>query len=113
MARGGWKKQNKVEVEADKPSVYARKQKLDPLTERLGEKGFFHHMRWPWLVVHFGGLDHPLEVSRFYPTQNLAVDIGQVDQTTLEYKTKLFEEHAIKYVVLNSSMDFMSLSGVM
>jgi len=119
MARAGFRKPKskmeleEVETSTDKPSLYARRQHLDPLTERLGEKGFYHRMRWPWLVIHYGGLDHPLEVSRFYKDQNLAVDIGNVDPMTAEHKQKLFDKHEIKYVILRSAMDFNTLSGAL
>lgn len=102
------------DFDSEKKDIPTRhKNRLDPLTDRLHETGFYHKMRWPWFTYDFGGIKHPLEVDRYYRGKNIAIDMSNVSPEMQEYKKKILNENNIKYVVLKSSLDFETLSSVM
>lgn len=131
MAKSGWKKAKALDQdrsalltktlsrevapefssqESESKDVFTKRaNRLDPLTERLGCTSYFHKMRWPWLTYHFGGLDHPLDVSRFYQEKNLAIDINPKDQRLVKHKAVIFAKQNIQYVVLENAADFVRL----
>ncbi len=91
-----------------------KKNKLDPLTEKLGCTGYFHAMRWEWFKYEYGGIRYALEVSRFYQEKNIAIDIQPKDKEHVELKRILLQKHNIKYLVVDSFDDVMrSLQEVM
>ena len=91
-----------------------RKNRLDPLTEKLGCTGYYHAMRWEWFKYEYGGVKYALEVSRFYQERNIAIDIQPKDKEYVELKRILLQKHDIKYMVVDSFDDVMkSLQEVM
>jgi len=91
-----------------------RKNRLDPLTEKLKCSGYFHAMRWEWFKYEYGGVRYALEVSRFYQERNIAIDIQPKDKEHVELKRVLLQKHNIKYMVVDSFDDVMkSLQEVM
>jgi hypothetical protein len=92
----------------------SHRRKLDPLSAVLEvTSGYFHRMRWSWLTFPYGGIEHPLEVDRFYPSKNIAIDIiGKNDDADMIlYKTKLLNSHGIKYIRLLSEGDTQTLKA--
>lgn len=100
----------KQEFDSEDVTETFRKRSLDPLTEHLGCTSYFHKMRWPWFVYEYGGLNHPLEVDRFYHEIKLALDIGTVKDSLRNYKEELLKENGIKYIVLESASDMKNLA---
>ena len=86
-----------------------RKNRLDPLTEALGCSGFQYNMRWTWLTYNYGGVTHPLSVSRFYPERNLAVDIGAIPVEILQHKRELCKENGVVYTTLANEWEFKKM----
>lgn len=95
----------------DLPSpTAARRRRLDPLSDALGCANYYHKMRWHWFTFEFGGLHHPMEVSRFYKEKNLAIDIMiKEDAPISQLKARLLKEHGIKYAILKNPNDFEAL----
>lgn len=102
------------DFDSEKKDIPTRhKNRLDPLTDRLQETGFYHKMRWPWFTYEFGGIKHPLEVDRYYGGNKIAIDMSNVTPEMQEYKKNILNANNIRYVVLKSSLDFETLSAVM
>jgi hypothetical protein len=94
-------------TEPEKSDVKTKRlNRLDPLTDRIGADGYFHKMRWSWFTFEFGGVHHPLDVTRFYKDQKIAVDIGHIEPGMAKYKQQALSTHGIKYYVLESAGDF-------
>lgn len=132
MAKAGWKKaktldhvDSKLMVEKSssfetknffaalepKPDLPTRRQRLDPLTEYLECKIYYSQMRWAWFRYEFLGNTYALEVSRYYPEKNLAIDIDPKDREHLDLKERLLADNNIKYIIINSAGDIASLGG--
>lgn len=86
-----------------------KKNRLDPLTQKLNESGFLHKMRWNWFTFEYCGRKHPLEVSRYYLKSNMAVDINLTDRAMIEYKSNLLKSNGIKYAVLEKMEDYENI----
>jgi hypothetical protein len=85
---------------ADKPS--RRRTAIDPISSLLGvtNENFYYKMRWSWFQAFESGLLYPLEVDRYYPEKNLAIDFDyQTEEQLGKKKTKL-EEQGIRYVAI-------------
>lgn len=104
---------NAISVDYDKDKN-PRKKRLDPISDVIGasDQGYYYKMRWSWLTQEFGGINYPLEVTRYYPKINLALDIStQESDETLELKKKLMALHGITYKILNHPNDLAALQG--
>jgi hypothetical protein len=123
MAKAGWKKaqsvtegqesllpkslssEQKQVCQAEAPDQPFRGRRLDPISDRLGCHEYMHKMRWSW----FRNGTAPLEVSRYYMTLKLAIDIAPEDTENTKIKNRILSEQGITYKVLANSSDFKSL----
>jgi len=96
----------KIAEENEEP---LKKQRLDPLTDRLGCTHYQQGKRWPWFLYEYGGVTYPLDVTRFYPERNLALDIKPQDRNLCALKSKMLREQGINYSALESVHDLDSL----
>lgn len=89
----------------DKPS--RRRNTLDPLTQAIGEDGYFLNMRFEWLHIIFEGIRYPLEVTRYYKNKRIAIDVCSSDKDPENSKTKekLCKENDIRYFILKDMAD--------
>lgn len=98
------------EETSEKNDAFGRKRRMDPLTESLGATCYYHKMRFAWLCEMIGGINYPMEVTRYYQEIKVAIDIGPEDPKKIELKKQLFEMHEIKYIVLETANDMKTLS---
>lgn len=89
------------------------KNRLDVLTEALNCTSFMHKMRWPWFVYKWGGLDHPMDVDRFYQEKNIAIDVGLKNPDLIPVKEKLLKENGITYLQINNPRDVEALRRIL
>ncbi|MBL0233236.1 MAG: hypothetical protein IPQ08_06185 [Chitinophagaceae bacterium] len=96
-----------ADSEAQDKKVKSRRKPIDPLTDSLGEKGYYANARFEYLKYDFGGIRYPLEVSRFYEQRAVAFDfnLNSEEEKFVDLKKILFSQNKVKYFYCKDIVD--------
>lgn len=90
------------------------RRKLDLLTEKLGQNGYYSKARLPWLKFqHRFGIAEPMTVDRYYPKLKLLLDISVEKPADgpdrIKLKKELARSQGFFYFNIESEADLQTM----
>lgn len=85
----------------------AKRKRLDPLTEQLGQTHYEYKKRFEWLKREMYGRLKPMEVDRYYEGLKLCVDLmlDKDEQENIPLKKQLCEKNGMQYFHVSSPQE--------